>query len=118
MSNILFVGSGSFLAICLVAVIFLMPFFSRELRKSGSILFGYWFVIFLHQVVAFLNAHLFAIGQKGIFGAENDANLGFHQIAKELASQGEMIYRGQSLSVPLSLDSFMKGVCILLRNAW
>ncbi len=109
MSNLLFVGPGFFLAICLVAVAFLMPLFSRELRKSGSIMFGYWFVIFLHQFVAFLNAHLFATGQRGTFGAENDANRSFHLIAKELALQGEMYYRGQYISVPLSLDSFLKG---------
>ena len=118
MLNILFAGSGFFMAICLAAVTFLMPLFSRELRKSGSILFGYWFVIFLHQVVAFLNVHLFATGQRGTFGAENDANLGFHQIANELFLHGEINFRGQDLSVPLSLDSFMKGGCILLRNAW
>ncbi len=109
MSNLLFVESGFFLAICLVAVAFLMPLFSRELRKSGSIMFGYWFVIFLHQFVAFLNAHLFATGQRGTFGAENDANRSFHLIAKELVLQGEMYYRGQYISVPLSLDSFLKG---------
>ncbi len=97
------------MTICLTAVTFLMPLFSRELQKSISILFGYWFVIFLHQVIAFLNAYLFATGQRGTFGAWDDANLGFHSTAKELALHGGIHYRGQDLSVPLSLGSFMKG---------
>jgi hypothetical protein len=110
MLNGLFVGSGYFTAICLVIVTFLMPLFSRELRKNGSIMFGYWFVIFLHQVVAFLNYYFFAAGGEtgGTFGASNDANRSFHLISKELALQGETWYRGQVLSVPLSLDSFLK----------
>jgi hypothetical protein len=112
MSNTLFVESGIFPAFFLVAVtFFLIPLFSRELRKSRSIILGYWFVIFLHQVVAFLNYYLYTIGGEtgGTFGASNDANRSFHLISKELALQGEMHYRGQLLSIPLSLDSFLKG---------
>jgi hypothetical protein len=109
MLNISFVESGFFMAICLVAVTFLMPLFSRELRKSVSILFGYWFVLFLHQVVAFLNAHLLATGQLGTPGAAADANAGFHNLSKALTFHGELELRGQNLSVPLTLNSFMKG---------
>ena len=47
--------SGFLAAIFLVAITFLMPGFSRELRKSWAIIFAYWIVIALHQVVAFLN---------------------------------------------------------------
>jgi hypothetical protein len=112
MSNNLFMESGNTLAFCLVAVSFiLIPLFSHEIRKNRSIIFGYWFVIFLHQVVAFLNYYLYTIGEEtgGTFGASNDANRSFHLISKELALQGEIIYRGQNISIPLSLDSFLKG---------
>jgi hypothetical protein len=103
-------GNGLFVA----AFIFLVPIFSRELRKSRSIILTYWFVIFLHQVVAFLNAHLFAWGlhggeRMGTYGANQDANFNFHVIAKELALRGELVYGSSNLSVPLSLDSFLKG---------
>ena len=37
-----------------------------------EIIFGYWFVIFLHQVVAFLNVYLFATREAGTFGAYYD----------------------------------------------
>jgi len=97
------------MAICLVVVSFLMPLFSRELRKTGSIMFGYWFVIFLHQIVAFLNVYLLAIKKRGTFGASDDANQGFHRVAKELALHGATTFRDQELSVPLSLNSLMKG---------
>jgi hypothetical protein len=111
MLNSLLKESGFIMALCLVAVTFLSPLFSRELRKSGSILFGYWFVIFLHQVVAFLNYYIFNANSEtgGTFGAGNDANRSFHLISKELALQGEMYYRGQIISTPLSLESFLKG---------
>jgi hypothetical protein len=109
MSNILIKAPGSIIAILLVVVTFLLPLFSRELRKSESIYLGYWFVIILHHIVAFLNVYLFATIQRGTIGATNDANMGFHLIAKELASLGDITYRAQKLSVPLSLDSFFKG---------
>jgi hypothetical protein len=109
MLNNMSMESGFFVAIFLVVVIVLMPLFSKELRKSESIMFGYWFVIFLHQIVAFLNAYLYAIGRGGTLGARLDANYGFHHTASELALHGNIFYRSQYLSVPLSLDSFMKG---------
>jgi len=100
--------SGFLAAIFLVVATFLMPAFSRELRKSGAIIFVYWVVIVLHQVVAFLNQYLYAIGGSGIVGATNDANQGFHYVAKELALNGEFLYRGVLFSVPLSLESFLR----------
>ena len=100
--------SGFLAAIFLVAATFLMPAFSRELRKSRAIIFAYWVVIVLHQVVAFLNHYLYAIGERGVVGAQSDANQGFHDVAKELALNGELLYRDVYLSVPLSLDSFLK----------
>ena len=109
MPNISLFDPGFSVALCLVVFSFLMPLFSRELRKSGSIMCGYWFVLSLHQIVAFLNIHLLVIERRGTFGASDDANFGFHQVAKELALRGEMHYRGQDLWVPLSLDSFFKG---------
>ena len=109
MPNISLFDPGFSVALCLVVFSFLMPLFSRELRKSGSIMCGYWFVLSLHQIVAFLNIHLLVIEKRGTFGASDDANFGFHQVAKELALRGEMHYRGQDLWVPLSLDSFFKG---------
>jgi hypothetical protein len=103
-------GSEIFVTIFLAVLIFLVPIFSCELRKSTSIILTYWFLIFLHQVVAFLNAHLFAKGfGLGTYGAAGDANFSFHLITKELALRGELIYRGVHLSVPLSLESFLKG---------
>ena len=71
--------SGFLAAIFLVAAIFSMPAFSRELRKSGAIIFAYWVVIVLHQVMAFLNQYLYAIGESGVVGARDDAK-GFHNI--------------------------------------
>lgn len=103
--------SGFLIAIFLVVVTFSMPAFSRELRKNGAIMFVYWVLIALHQVVAFLNQYLYAdgIGEIGVVGAASDANQGFHHIAKELALSGELLYRGVLLSVPLSPESFLKG---------
>jgi hypothetical protein len=107
-------GSEIFVAIFLAVLIFLVPIFSCELRKSTSTMLTYWFLIFLHQVVAFLNAHLFAKGFLdgatfgGTYGAARDANFSFHLIAKELALRGELLYRNIHLSVPLSLESLLK----------
>jgi hypothetical protein len=72
-------GSGFSAAIVLVVVIFMMPVFFRDLRRSPSILVVYWFVIFLHQTVAFTNAFLIRI-----FGARDDADR-FNRVAEEFA---------------------------------
>jgi hypothetical protein len=98
----------SYMAICLVVFSFLLPIFVRDLRKSLSVMLGYWFVIFFHQVVALLNIISLTTGQRKWIPGSMDANT-FHFIAKELALNGEIIYRGTSLSVPLSPESFLKG---------
>jgi hypothetical protein len=72
-------GSGFLAAIVLLVVIFMMPVFFRDLRRSPFILLVYWFVIFLHQAVAFTNAFLFRT-----FGASYDADR-FNRIAEEFA---------------------------------
>ena len=61
-----------------------MPLFIRELQKSKSIKFAYCFLIFVHQIVAFLNAYLFAIGKSGMPGAILDAQ-DFHFVATQMA---------------------------------
>lgn len=75
--------SGFFAAMCLFAGIVLMPVFSRELRQDQNILLGYWFVIFLHQIIAFTNAYLFTT-----YGAEFDAGH-FQKLGEEFALYGD-----------------------------
>lgn len=76
--------SGFLMAIGLVLTSYAFPMFSRGLRQSRSILFGYWFVVTFHQIVAFANLYLFYIP-----GAIYDSN-GFHDVAKKLALTGEL----------------------------
>jgi hypothetical protein len=109
MLNSLIEGSGFFMAICLVIFSFLMPIVSSELRKSSLIMFGYWFVILLHQVVAFLNAYLLAAGQRGTIGAKDDANGGFHFIATQLALNGEFNAVDRKFIIPIGWDRFFEG---------
>jgi hypothetical protein len=75
--------SGFAAAMCLFTGIFLLPVISRELRQSKNILFGYWFVVVLHQIVAFTNIYLFATP-----GSKADAYY-IHIISKEIAIKGE-----------------------------
>lgn len=53
-----FIESGFLVAMCICLVTLIMPVFSRELRQSKSMVVGYWFVVGLHQVVAFINASI------------------------------------------------------------
>jgi hypothetical protein len=69
--------------LALFLVIGLLPFFVREFRKNSQITMAYWFVIALHQTVAFTNVFLF-----GTIGATGDAQR-FHGIAVTLAQSGE-----------------------------
>ena len=57
----------------LFLVISLLPIFVYEFRNNTRLLVAYWFVIALHQAVAFTNAFLF-----GTLGATGDWNY-FHQ---------------------------------------
>lgn len=69
----------------LFLVIGLLPFFVRELRGERIVL-AYWFVIALHQVVAFTNVFLFRT-----LGAWADAEK-FHRLGVELAGSGNFEY--------------------------
>jgi hypothetical protein len=77
------VEHGFLAAMCLIAWAICMPIFSRELRQDKYVLFGYWFVIFLHQVVALINVYIFET-----FGADRDA-AHFHRLSEEFAEHGE-----------------------------
>ena len=57
-----FIESGFLVAMCICLVTLIMPVFSRELRQSKSMVVGYWFVVGLHQVVAFVNAYIIGLG--------------------------------------------------------
>jgi hypothetical protein len=70
----------------LFLVIGLLPFFVRELRNGERIVLAYWFVIALHQVVAFTNVFLFKT-----LGASADADK-FHRMGVELAGSGNFEY--------------------------
>ena len=86
-----------------------MPFFIRELQKSKSIKFAYCFLIFVHQIVAFLNAYLFAMGKGGMPGAAIDANIDFHFRATQLALNGDYYDQsGRLFSLEFSLDEITK----------
>jgi hypothetical protein len=80
------VEPGFLVAMCLFIGIFLMPVFSQELRQDKNIVFGYWFVVFLHQIVAFTNAYLFAT-----YGAEFDAGH-FQKLSEAFALHGEFSF--------------------------
>ena len=69
-----------FLTICLV------PICVREFRNSAQLLLAYWFVIVLHQAVAFTNSFLFAT-----ISASSDA-LGMHLAATKIAMSGHFIF--------------------------
>ncbi len=78
----------------LFLTIWIVPICEREFRNNAHLMWAYWFVIFLHQAVAFTNAYLFPT----ISGA-NDAH-GFHTKAIEIAqsenfgfSIGGLFYR-------------------------
>ena len=57
-----FIEPGFLVAMCICLVILIMPVFSRELRQSKSMVIGYWFVVGLHQAVAFVNAGIMRLG--------------------------------------------------------
>lgn len=80
------IESGFLMAMILCMVTFVIPAFSRELRGKKSILLSYWFVIVLHQIIAFTNACFYQC-----WIARSDAN-GFHSAARELAMNGEWHY--------------------------
>lgn len=78
--------SALLVALFVFVAVFTMPVFACELRKNRSILFGYWFVIVLHQAVAFTNAFWFTT-----LGADADAAT-FHRIGMELTQSGSFSF--------------------------
>jgi len=94
-----------------VTVIFVLPIFSRDLRQNSKILIGYWFMVFLREIVAFTNVYLHTIP-----GGDHDA-YGLHRLSLELDewsfSIGKdfytnflgLIYRGLSPSSPFLLEA-------------
>jgi hypothetical protein len=73
-------------ALILFFAIGLLPLFAHEFRNNARLLLAYWFVIFLHQTVAFTNAYLFLT-----IGATGDAET-FHGNAELLAQSGDFFY--------------------------
>ena len=63
----------------LLLVMFLLPVFVREFRNSARLTLAYWFVIFLHQGVAFVNEFFFTT-----LGAGMDA-VYFHKGATKVS---------------------------------
>lgn len=74
------------MALIVLFVAFFLPFHARSLRQNAAILSAYWFVIILHQAVAFINAFWFTT-----LGADTDATT-FHLIGVELARSWEFSF--------------------------
>jgi hypothetical protein len=122
------VESGFFMAMCIFVGIFLMPVFSMELRQDKYVLTGYWFVIFIHQIIGFNNNYLYPT-----FGGDGDAaalqmqserfamfgELGFELGALFLAQVLGMLYRwfGAShlLGTQLSILTFALSCVVLMK---
>jgi hypothetical protein len=75
-------------ALILFLVIGLLPIFVREFRSSGRLMLTYWFLIALHQSVAFINTFVFVVP-----GAESDASR-FHYIGSKIAVSGVFYSNG------------------------
>jgi len=75
-------SDGLMSVLILFLVIGLLPIFVREFRSSGQLMLTYWFLIALHQSVAFINYFVFVIP-----GTESDA-LRFHDIGSKIAVSG------------------------------
>ncbi len=77
---------GIVFALVLFMAIWLLPIFARELRNSLPMILSYWFVIAIHQTVAFTNAFLFTT-----LGAGKDAAM-FHRVGVELAESEDFYF--------------------------
>lgn len=73
---------GTMIAWLLFMAIWFLPFFFREFRSSGRMILAYWFVVALHQAVAFTNTFWFTT-----LGADADAIV-FHASGVELGQSG------------------------------
>lgn len=81
-----FIDSGFLVAMCICMVTLIMPVFSRELRQSKSMVVGYWFVVGLHQAVAFVNAYIIGLGT--VLQSFPDAR-GYQLWGEKLAMSGD-----------------------------
>ncbi len=68
--------------ILFLLVIFILPILSSHFRKNKNLIFIYYFVVLLYQMVAFTNAFWFRT-----IGADMDAN-SFHVLAVEISNTG------------------------------
>ena len=68
--------------IVFLLVIFILPILSSHFRKNKNLIFIYYFVVLLYQIVAFTNAFWFRT-----IGADMDAN-SFHVMAVEISNSG------------------------------
>ena len=76
------IESGFLVAMCICLITTLiMPVFSRELRQTKLMIVGYWFVVGLHQVVAFVNAYIMGLGTPD--------SRGFQQMGEKWAMSGD-----------------------------
>jgi hypothetical protein len=93
------VSDGAVIISILFLTIGLLPIFVREFRSSARLQLAYWFVIALHQAVAFTNTFLFVT-----LGATSDASH-FHSEGVALAHS-----EGFFLSIGARLYENMLGV--------
>jgi hypothetical protein len=68
--------------IVFLLVIFILPILSSHFRKNKNLIFIYYFVVLLYQIVAFTNVFWFRT-----IGADMDAN-SFHVMAVEISNLG------------------------------
>jgi hypothetical protein len=81
------VDEGTVYALVLSFSIWLLPIFIREFRSDWQMILAYWFVLTLHQVIAFTNLYWFTT-----LGSDADA-IRFHLAAAEIAKSGEFNIR-------------------------
>lgn len=75
-------SDSTMVGVIVAIAIWLLPLCMYEFRKRVLSVLVYWFVVLLHQAVAFTNAYLFTT-----LGADLDA-ASFHRIGVELAQSG------------------------------
>ena len=77
--------SGLLMALCILMGIFILPVFSKALRRNVEILIVFWFLVGLRQITAFLNAYIF---EHNLIGAHYDA-FTFQLVAQSIAKTNE-----------------------------
>jgi hypothetical protein len=96
------VDPGFLTAMCIFTGIFLIPVFSRELRQDKSILLGYWFVVFLHQIIAFTNYYIITT-----VGAGSDA--------KDFQTRIEMFSKAGEWKIAIGAELYVQVLGIIYR---